>query len=144
MALIGATGLSARRSVFSGVGRGATLIMPEATDKTASVSSGLNWPNVIGKNKNRPLAALPPSVIKTDGFCLNCGCPHFSQVRRQGATGKIDRGVCLRTFGPKTPFLETRFSMRSTVKDGKPMNDGNILRRFIKPAADALKLKKVN
>jgi integrase len=31
-----------------------------------------------------------------------------------------------------------------SVKDGKPMNDGNILRRFIKPAAEKLKLPNAN
>ena len=31
-----------------------------------------------------------------------------------------------------------------SVKDGKPMNDGNILRRFIKPAAQKLNLGGVN
>ena len=31
-----------------------------------------------------------------------------------------------------------------SVKDGRPMNDGNILRRFIKPAAQKLNLENVN
>jgi site-specific recombinase XerD len=31
-----------------------------------------------------------------------------------------------------------------SLKEGKPMNDGNILNRFIKPAAKALKLRRVN
>lgn len=49
----------------------------------------------------------------------------------------IRKGFAVRSSGPDDLVFQS-------VKDGKPMNDGNVLRRHIKPAARAIGLEFVN
>jgi len=83
------------------------------------------------------------------------------KTKSSGATISVDNAVIARIHHLKTLTVNVKagFATRhykvvksaepedlvfQSVKDGRPMNDGNILRRFIKPAAQKLKLENVN
>jgi integrase len=83
------------------------------------------------------------------------------KTKSSAATISVDNAVLARIHRLKTLTVDVRAGLATrhykvvksaepedlvfqSVKDGKPMNDGNILRRFIKPAAKKLKLENVN
>ncbi|HZQ96543.1 MAG TPA: tyrosine-type recombinase/integrase [Candidatus Sulfotelmatobacter sp.] len=87
----------------------------------------------------------------------------WSETKTPGsaATISVDGAVISRIHRLKTLTVDVRAGLAvrhykvvkkdgpddlvfQSVKAGKPMNDGNILRRFIKPAAELLKLEHVN
>lgn len=133
-------------------------LMPEPYSTMVYVAmwSGLRVSELIGL-KWRNIHA--DSIMVERRYCR--GDWRKPKTRLSAATVSVDSGVIARIHHLKTLTVDVRAGLAlrhhkvvkkdgpddlvfQSVKDGKPMNDGNILRRFIKPAAAQLKLSGVN